>query len=120
VRRIRCLLGQGWRVATRWGQVFDALQAHHPHEPSWYLGSLGVDPAAQGRGVGAALLGRWLERVDRERSAAYLETDVLANVRFYGRAGFDLEGEGEVLGTPIWRMWRPALAGEISTASPPQ
>ena len=55
-RRIRCLLGQGWRVATRWGRVFDALHAHHPDTPSWYLGTLGVDPAFQGRGVGKTLL----------------------------------------------------------------
>ena len=107
------------RVATRWGQVFDSLRLHHPLEASWYLGTLGVEPEAQGRGIGTALLGHWLERVDRERSAAYLETDVLANVGFYQRAGFGLEGEGGVFDIPIWRMWRAALVGEISTASPP-
>jgi len=119
-RRIRCLLGQGWRVATRWGRVFDALHAHHPDTPSWYLGTLGVDPAFQGRGVGTALLERWLERVDRKRNAAYLETDIAANVRFYAGAGFDLEGEIDVLGIRIWRMWRPAPAAETRTGSPPQ
>lgn len=120
VQRLRCLLGQGWRVATRWGRVFTALRAHHPLEPSWYLGTLGVDPAFQGQGVGSALLVRWLEGVDREGSAAYLETDVLANVGFYARAGFELKGEVEVLGVPIWRMWRPATAGEISTGERPE
>jgi ribosomal protein S18 acetylase RimI-like enzyme len=120
IQRLRCLLGQGWRVAARWGRVYDALRAHHPLEPSWYLGTLGVDPAFHGQGVGSALLERWLERVDREGSAAYLETDVFANVGFYARAGFELEGEVEVLGTPIWRMWRPAPAAEISTRSRPE
>jgi len=120
VQRIRCLLGQGWRVATRWGQAFDALHAHHPHAPSWYLGTLGVDPAFRGRGVGTALLARWLERVDRKGGAAYLETDVEANVAFYARAGFDLEGEIEVLGARIWRMWRPAPAAGVMTGPLPQ
>jgi ribosomal protein S18 acetylase RimI-like enzyme len=120
VQRLRCLLGQGWRVAARWGRVFDTLRAHHPCEPSWYLGTLGVDPTLHGQGVGSALLERWLEGVDREGSAAYLETDVRANVGFYGHAGFELEGEVEVLGIPIWRMWRPASAAEISTGSRPE
>jgi ribosomal protein S18 acetylase RimI-like enzyme len=120
IQRLRCLLGQGWPVAARWGRVFDALRAHHPLEPSWYLGTLGVEPALQRRGVGSALLGRWLERVDREGSAAYLEADVHANIGFYARAGFALEGEVEVLGTPIWRMWRPPIAGDISTESRPE
>jgi ribosomal protein S18 acetylase RimI-like enzyme len=120
VERLRCLLGQGWGVAVRWGRVFETLREHHPLEPSWYLGTLGVDPALHGQGVGTALLARWLERVDREKGAAYLETDVHANVGFYGRAGFQLEGEIEVLGIPIWRMWRPASAGEFSTGSRPE
>ena len=116
----RAVAAPGWRVAARWGRVFDALRAHHPLEPSWYLGTLGVDPTFQGQGIGSVLLERWLERVDCEGSAVYLEADVFANVGFYARAGFELEGEVEVLGTTIWRMWRPALVGEISTASPPQ
>jgi ribosomal protein S18 acetylase RimI-like enzyme len=120
IQRLRCLLGQGWSVASRWGQVYDALRAHHPVEPSWYLGTLGVDPAFHGQGIGSALLERWLERVDREGSAVYLETDLYSNVGFYARVGFELEGEVEVLGTPIWRMWRPAPAAEISTRSRPE
>ena len=118
--RLRCLLGQGWRVAARWGRVFETLREHHPIEPSWYLGTLGVDPALHGQGVGTALLARWLERVDGEESAAYLETDVQVNVGFYGRAGFELEGEVEVLGIPIWRMWRPASAREFPMGPRPE
>jgi len=114
-RQALCLLGQGWGVATRWGEVFDALQAHHPREPHWYLGTLGVDPAQQRRGIGAALLRAWLERVDESHAPAYLETDREPNLQFYARAGFAIVDRSEVLGTPIWHMQRPAFgSGAIS------
>ncbi|MFQ5416515.1 MAG: GNAT family N-acetyltransferase [Myxococcota bacterium] len=116
--RLRCLVGQGWRVASRWGRVFDVLRSHHPQQPSWYLGTLGVEPELQGCGVGSALVSAWLEEVDRDHGPAYLETDVEDNVRFYARAGFDVEGEVSVQGVPIWRMWRQRR--EISTGSLPQ
>lgn len=107
-QRLRCLAGQGPRVAARWGRVFRALDALHPRAPHWYLGTLGVDPPHQGRGIGRALLEAWVARVDADALPAYLETDRLENVAFYGRAGFALEGELRVLGTAIWRMRRPA------------
>jgi len=117
--RLRCLLGQGFRVASRWGQVFEALRAHHPTDLCWYLGTLGVDPEFQGRGVGSALVEQWLERVDREHCAAYLETDLSENVRFYGRLGFEVEGELALFGIPIWRMRRSPRAAAFSAASEP-
>ncbi len=104
---LRCRIGQGWRVARRWDAVFEAFAALHPGEPHWYLGTLGVVEAARRRGVGRALLSRWLAEVDRERAAAYLETDREANLGFYERAGFSRVGEARVLGVPIWRMRRP-------------
>jgi GNAT superfamily N-acetyltransferase len=108
LRQLRCLLGQGWGVATRWGEVFEALQAHHPAAPHWYLGTLGVDPPLQRRGVGAALLRAWIEGVDGSRMPAYLETDRESNLPFYASVGFELAGRIEVLDVPIWRMHRPA------------
>lgn len=109
VLRIRCLLGQGWRVAVRWGEVFRFLEERHPHERHWYLGSLGVEPALQGRGVGGRLLGEWLREVDLTGVAAYLETDTPANVDFYARAGFSVVEETEFLGAAIWCMLRPPV-----------
>lgn len=106
--RLRCLVGQGWRVARRWGDVFDALQQLHPIEPHWYLATLGVDPSQQRRGVGAALLEAWLAGVDRSGLPAYLETDGASNVAFYQRAGFRVVNETEILGVPVWCMDRPA------------
>jgi len=109
--RLRCLLGQGWRVAGRWAEVFMALDALHPSEPHWYLGTLGVEPTEQGRGVGTALLRHWLARVDADGADAYLETDRADNLAFYARAGFRLVQETEVLHTRVWCMHRPTRAG---------
>ena len=106
--RLRCLLAQGWSVARRWSEVFEALDALHPVEPHWYLGALGVDPDLQGRGLGGALLASWLEGVDRDARPAYLETDRVENVGFYRRAGFEVEDETAIFGARVWCMRRPA------------
>jgi len=121
--RFRCFWGQGWRVARRWARVFESLDALHPLEPLGYLGTLGVDPSLQGRGVGRALLGRWLAGLDREATGAYLETDRCENVAFYERSGFRVLGETQVLGARIWRMRRPAAlegraAGAVLESAP--
>jgi ribosomal protein S18 acetylase RimI-like enzyme len=108
---LRRILGQGLGVARRWGLAFDALARVHPREPHWYLATLGVDPLAQGRGVGTALLGRWLAGVDEDALPAWLETDKPANVGFYRRAGFEVARRVEVLGTTVWCMGRPERSG---------
>jgi GNAT superfamily N-acetyltransferase len=97
-------------VTRRWAAVFRALDALHPREPHWYLATLGVDPDAQGEGIGGALASSLLEWADRDALPAYLETDRPENVSFYERLGFRVEQEVEVLGAPIWRMLRPAAS----------
>lgn len=104
--RLRCLVGQGWRVSRRWSAVFEALDALHPVEPHWYLGTLGVEPRLQRRGIGSALLADWLDRRGRDEIATYLETDLASSVSFYAAAGFEVDGEAEILGTRVWRMRR--------------
>jgi ribosomal protein S18 acetylase RimI-like enzyme len=106
--RLRCLAGQGPRVARRWNVVFEAVSALHPAEPHAYLGTLGVAPEQQGAGVGSALLEHWLAEADREGHPAYLETDSPENLAFYARAGFGVAGELSVLGVRVWRMRRPS------------
>jgi GNAT superfamily N-acetyltransferase len=105
--RLRCLFGQGLRVARRWAEVFEKLAPLHPAAPHWYLGTLGVEPGLQGRGIGRALLADWLAEVDRQPSCAYLETDRPENVVFYERAGFVSLGETRIFSVPVWRMQRP-------------
>jgi len=106
--RLRCAFGQGLRVAHRWARVYELLREHHPVDRHWYLGTLGVEPALWGRGIGTDLLSAWLRLVDADRMPAYLETDAADNIRFYQRAGFDVVEEIRILGVGIWTMRRPS------------
>ena len=49
----------------------EELHRVHPVLSHWYLGLLGVAPEYQGRGLGGALLGDFLARVDRDQAPAY-------------------------------------------------
>ena len=77
-----------------------------PDEPHIHLGPIGVAPAAQGQGVGTALMNRYLEQLRQENLAGYLETDKPENVKFYEKFGFTVQREEEVIGVPTWYMWR--------------
>ncbi len=86
-----------------------AIERHHPREPPhWYLDYIGVDPAAQGRGTGAALLAPMLARCDVERRAAYLNAGSPRSRDLYARHGFAVRSELRLPfgGPPLWRMWR--------------
>jgi GNAT superfamily N-acetyltransferase len=72
--------------------LFEEMDRHHPKEPHWYLPLIGVDPSAQGRGVGSALMRRGLEAADREHLPAYLESSNPKNIPLYERHGFELLG----------------------------
>jgi ribosomal protein S18 acetylase RimI-like enzyme len=97
----------GLRTASVLGGL-DRMEARHPHDPShWYLFILGTEPAAQGRGLGSALLAQMLARVDADKMAAYLESSNQRNLALYGRHGFAVTGEVAIPGGPrIWPMWR--------------
>ena len=56
---------------------------------------------------GRLLLETWLQAVDREAAASYLETDRDQNLALYRRAGFEVRAEIRVLGIDVWCMWRP-------------
>lgn len=79
-----------------------------PSRPHWYLGGVGVRAAAQGSGVGAAVLQPVLERPSTADELMYLETSTPANVQFYRRRGFAVSGELTVPGggPPVWGMAR--------------
>lgn len=112
--QLRCLFGQGWRVARRWQRVHSELDSLRPAEAHWYVHLLGVAPAAQGRGLGRALLRDLLVRVDAEGAASYLETDRPENLRFYEREGYAVVSEEQIVGVSVWRMWRAARAAHAT------
>ena len=90
-------------------EVFGQMAAHHPQEPHWYLPFVGVDPAAQGSGVGSALLAASLALVDADGMPSYLESTNPRNVPLYERFGFRVTAEIQAGSSPpMHAMWRPA------------
>ena len=82
-------------------------RAHPPQPPHWYLAVLGTDPAAQGQGLGSAVLAPVLERCDRDGVGAYLESSKERNIAFYARHGFRVTQELRLpRGPTMWAMWR--------------
>jgi len=69
-------------------RMLGPLESKHPKTPHHYLAFLGVDPDAQGRGLGTKVLRPVLERCDVEQVDAYLESTNPKNHAFYRRQGF--------------------------------
>jgi len=82
------------------------LATHHPSEPHAHLSFLGVSSAAQGRGVGSAMLKAMLAPVDARGLTAYLEASTERNVALYKRHGFEVTAEFELPGLHFWCMTR--------------
>ncbi len=80
--------------------LLERMGGCHPEEDHWYLPLIGVDPARQGGGFGAALMGHALVPCDRDAMLAYLESSNFANVSLYERHGFELLGEIQVGSSP--------------------
>lgn len=80
--------------------TFEQMAKFHPEEPHWYLPLIGVDPAQQGKGLGAALLTQVLERCDRDGTQAYLESTNPRNITLYLRNGFVPLGEVQAGSSP--------------------
>ena len=72
--------------------------SHDPTEPHWHLGPIGVLPNFQSKGVGIKLLQRFCQEVDACLAPAYLETDVVQLVPYYGKFGFELVSESHIFG----------------------
>ncbi len=59
-----------------------------PAEPLWILAIVGVEPKAQGGGIGSALIEFGLERARADQAGVFLETVIARNVPYYERFGF--------------------------------
>ena len=94
--------------------LFDEMGRRHPDQPHWYLPLIGVEPAMQGRGYGAALLSHGLRLCDRAGLPAYLEATSSRSVPFYERHGFEVVGEIRVgRCPPVVPMLRPARSDTV-------
>jgi GNAT superfamily N-acetyltransferase len=62
--------------------MFEQMNAFHPREAHWHLPLIGVDPAHQGKGIGAALLRHVLNVCDGQKDLAYLEATSPRNLPY--------------------------------------
>lgn len=108
LRMLPTLFSIGPRVAGRMTRWMGVWQKRDPEGRHWHLGPLAVDAHLQGEGVGSRMMQVFCAQMDAAHEDAYLETDKAINVRFYGRFGFEVVGEQEVLGVPNWFMLRRA------------
>jgi len=81
--------------------TLEKMVQYHPDEPHWYLPMIGVEPNAQGRGIGAALLRHALARCDDDGLPAYLESSNARNIPLYERHGFEVMGEIRMGAAPL-------------------
>jgi GNAT superfamily N-acetyltransferase len=114
--KIRAAFGHWRAVASaeiRAARLGRALASAHPRQPPhWYLKSIGIDPASQGRGVASLLLRSRLAHCDRDGQPAYLEASKPEGVPVYERFGFRRTGTvGMPAGGPaVTKMWREPAA----------
>jgi ribosomal protein S18 acetylase RimI-like enzyme len=74
-------------------RIFLMVERLRPKDLHWFLNVIGVDPASQGRGAGAALLELGLAAADDAGLVSWLETGKEGNLAWYERFGFELEDE---------------------------
>lgn len=106
------MLVAGPLPALRGARDDSAMRSEHVEHPHLYLWFLGVDPSAQGGGVGRALLAELHADSDAAGVPTYLETATPQNLGFYERDGYEVIGEIPMPSGPLmWRMERPASGG---------
>lgn len=81
-------LGSATAPFLAYGRSVEQLRSEVAPGPHWYLAGIGVEPSAQGRGIGGALLQPGLEAAARARQPAVLLTNNEANLHFYESHGF--------------------------------
>jgi ribosomal protein S18 acetylase RimI-like enzyme len=99
-------LGSATGSFLAYGSAVEALRAEAVPDEHWYLAGIGVDPQAQRRGVGSALLRPGLEAAARAGVPTALLTNNAVNLPFYEAHGFAVVGEGTTPkdGPHAWAM----------------
>jgi len=106
-----------WRLGpsalARGARFARAAARCHPATPHYYVVSIGVDPASQGRGHGGVLLRAIHERSEADpRSAGVaLDTQNPRNVTLYERFGYRVTREEDVGKLHSWCMFRSNARG---------
>jgi ribosomal protein S18 acetylase RimI-like enzyme len=86
----------------------EELHASAIEGPHARLEFFGVDPEAQGSGIGGRLIAAGHATIDANGERCYLETFTTKNVAFYEKRGYRVVIEGTVPGTqtPVWGLVR--------------
>jgi GNAT superfamily N-acetyltransferase len=92
----------------RYTRFWEWIEGVHPREPYWLLDQLAVDPPAQGRGLGTAMLRSAIACSEADGLPLLLETGVAGNVGLYRRFGFAVAHDGDAPGggPHVWFMRR--------------
>ena len=103
-------LGAATAPFLAYGRAVEQMRADTLPGPHWYLAGIGVDPSAQRRGIGAALLQPGLEAAASAGLPTVLLTNNEANLHFYESHGFAVEHEGRTPegGPRAWAMVKPS------------
>lgn len=86
---LRSVMASSHGGATRIRRTTEAMERHHPQFAHAYLFTIGVRPAAQGKGMGGKLFRPVLDACDRAGMPAYLENSNPDNTSFYRAQGFE-------------------------------
>jgi GNAT superfamily N-acetyltransferase len=103
----------GERYERFWGWTWSML----PDEPHWLLDQLAVEPDAQGRGIGGAMIRHAIATAEADGLPLFLETAVPANLALYRRHGFEVFAEGDAPGggPHVWFLRRDPGTGPDAT-----
>jgi GNAT superfamily N-acetyltransferase len=115
VPAMRRVFGRRLLLSTR---ALVQIVRRHPQRPEhWYLHYLGVVPERQGQGLGGMLMQPVLERCNRERLPAYLESSTERNRALYERNGFAVTDTFHMpaRGPLVRQMWREPQAAARAT-----
>jgi len=104
---LRVVLLQGslfGAYVARAARLLGAVERRHLREPHHYFAHIGVEPAAQGKGLGSRMMRPTLDACDRDGLPAYLEASSERSAALYERLGFRLVRELRVGGGPPLRL----------------
>ena len=100
----------GRRLPHAFG-LLTRMESKHLREPHLYVAFVGVEPEAQGRGLGRKLLEPTIEQADAHGLPAYLEASSPDSARLYRRLGFKDVEEVRFAGSPPMALMRRPPGG---------